>query len=390
MDHINKGSQSPVITKSSSVKFSVPVKTKSTCSSLTYFGTSYGLQRKIDVENSILEVMFELLKKKLLSHVRTSIDVPSNNFSVQFEVLMKTLDSIIKKPSKSAKYLLKILRNYNPLKILLNLRDGLAKNNIRVYTATSNAFILKESFNLPYNPVWGLAAEDRNESGVLLIFISETIPNILEAVIHIYAKQIAGYDNKICTIFESLVNAQEVDDLLPVPERMIWQLNNSSYSEKLTYIQNTRSVVKDIHKCKNLSTEQINYLAAMADYIKIYSEYLLIEKQRYLDYLLQCAQTGYQPTKTNHLEEEFCRIVGWATLDPEGLSTLKVFSTCLTEAITGTQVKINSPYTACIVYLFSCFWKACRRIAWLELFSALVSMNPCFLPESDQVSSINL
>jgi len=329
--------------------------------------------------------MYELLKKKLLSHVRTSIDVPSNNFSAQFEILMKTLDSIIKKPSKSAKYLLKILRNYNPLKILLNLRDGLAKNTIRVYTATSNAFLLKESFDLPYNPVWGLAGEDKSEPNVILIFISETIPNILEAIIHIYTKHVVGYDTKICTMLESLVNAQEVDDLLPIPERMIWQLNNSSYSEKLSYIQNTKGTIKDIQKSKNLSTDQINYLASLSEYIKCYSEYLLIEKQRYLDYLLQYAETGYQPTKTNNLEEEFCRIVGWATLDPEGLNTLKIFSTCLTVAITGTQVKINSPYTACIVYLFSCFWKACRRIAWLELFSSLIAMNPCFLPESDQV-----
>jgi len=334
--------------------------------------------------------MLELLKKKLLSHVRTSIDVPSNNFSVQFEVLMKTLDSIIKKPSKSAKYLLKILKNFNPLRILLNLRDGLAKNNIRVYTATSNAFILKENLNLPYNPVWGLAVDDRNEAGVLLIFISETIPNILEAIIHIYVKQVAGYDTKVCTIFESLVNAQEVNDLLPIPERMIWQLNNSSYSEKLSYIQNTKSTIKEIQKCEDLSSDQISYLVSLSDYIKTYSEYLLIEKERYIDYLKQCAQSGYQPTKTNNLEEEFCRIVGWSILDPNGLNTLKEFSTCITEAVTGTQIKINSPYTACIIYLFSCFWKACRRIAWLELFSALVAMNPCFLPESDQVIITNL
>jgi len=356
--------------------------------SMTNVGISFDVKRTSEINMTIAKVLFKLLTKKLLSPVRYSIDVPSNEYTPAFSNMIDILTEMIEKPSRCIRYLQNsVFKDKNITSIFQQLKDDLLNNRVEVLTVTSGALNLKEENQLPYKPVVAIGGEVQEEPNVLYIFVSEMAPSILEAVIHIYCKQRFVFSTQQCVIMESAVVGQTQKKCkLPISERIIWQLNNLDYSEKIDLVRRTRKVIESIQNSKISSTNKHEtvYAVEIAKYIKQYCNYILIKKQNYHDRLIGATYQGFLPS--NNFEEELARFVAWATLDPNGPELMNEYCRCIHGVVSSKIFKSDSPYSVCLCYLFYGFWKACRRIAWMNLFSSLLDINSLYLEDADQVA----
>ncbi|KAG4091660.1 hypothetical protein H8356DRAFT_1051129 [Neocallimastix lanati (nom. inval.)] len=356
--------------------------------SMTNVGISFDVKRTSEINMTIAKVLFKLLTKKLLSPVRYSIDVPSNEYTPAFSNMIDILTEMIEKPSRCIRYLQNsVFKDKNITSIFQQLKDDLLNNRVEVLTVTSGALNLKEENQLPYKPVVAIGGEVQEEPNVLYIFVSEMAPSILEAVIHIYCKQRFVFSTQQCVIMESAVVGQTQKKCkLPISERIIWQLNNLDYSEKIDLVRRTQKVIESIQNSKISSTNKHEtvYAVEIAKYIKQYCNYILIKKQNYHDRLIGATYQGFLPS--NNFEEELARFVAWATLDPNGPELMNEYCRCIHGVVSSKIFKSDSPYSVCLCYLFYGFWKACRRIAWMNLFSSLLDINSLYLEDADQVA----
>jgi len=356
--------------------------------SMNNVGISFDVKRTSEINMSIAKVLFKLLTKKLLSPVRNSIDVPSNEYTPAFNNMIETLDEMIEKPSRCIRYLENsVFKDKNISSIFLQLKNDLINKKVEVLTVTSGSLNLVEEKPLPYKPVVAIGGEVQEEPNVLYIFVSETAPSILEAVIHIYCKQKYVFSTQQCVIMESAVVGQTQKKCkLPISERIIWQLNNLDFSEKIDLVRRTQKVIDTIQRSKMSSSNKHEtvYAVEIAKYIKQYCNYILIKKQNYQDRLIEATYQGFLPT--SNFEEELARFVAWATLDPQGPELMNEYCRCINHVVAKKYFKSDSPYSVCLCYLFFAFWKACRRIAWMNLFSSLLDINSLYLEDSDQVA----
>ncbi|ORY54778.1 hypothetical protein LY90DRAFT_702190 [Neocallimastix californiae] len=356
--------------------------------SMNNVGISYDVKRTSEINMSIAKVLFKLLTKKLLSPVRNSIDVPSNEYTPAFNNMIDTLTEMIEKPSRCIRYIENsVFKDKNINMIFRQLKEDLLNNKVEVLTVTSGALNLKEENQLPYKPVVAIGGEVQEEPNILYIFVSETAPSILEAVLHIYCKQKYVFSTQQCVIMESAVVGQtQKRCVLPISERIIWQLNNLDYSEKIDLVRRTQKVIESIQKSKisSINSHEMVYAVEIAKYIKQYCNYILIKKQNYQDRLIEATYQGFLPT--SKFEEELARFVAWATLDPKGPELMNEYCRCIQRVVNNKYFKSDSPYSVCLCYLFFAFWKACRRIAWMNLFASLLDINSLYLEDSDQVA----
>jgi glycosyltransferase involved in cell wall biosynthesis len=355
---------------------------------MNYVGISYDMKRTSEINMNIARVLFRLLTKKLLSPVRYSIDVPSNEYTPAFNKMIDTLDEMIEKPSRCIRYMENsVFKDKNITSIFQQLKDDLLNNKVEVLTVTSGSLRLIEENPLPYKPVIAIGGETQEEPNTLYIFVSETVPNVLEAVIHIYCKQKYVFSTQQCVIMESAVVGQTQKKCkLPISERIIWQLENLSYSEKIDLVRRTQKVIDTIEHSKVAATNKHEtlYAVEIAKYVKQYCNYLLIKKQNYQDRLIQATYEGFLPTSV--FEEELAQFIAWATLDPIGPDLMNEYCRCIEKVVTDKYFKSDSPYSVCLCYLFYAFWKGCRRVAWMNLYSSLLDINSLYLEDSDQVA----
>ena len=355
---------------------------------MNYIGISYDMKRTSEINMNIARVLFRLLTKKLLSPVRYSIDVPSNEYTPAFNKMIDTLDEMIEKPSRCIRYMENsVFKDKNITSIFQQLKDDLLSNRVEVLTVTSGSLRLIEENPLPYKPVIAIGGEVQEEPNTLYIFVSETVPNVLEAVIHIYCKQKFVLSTQQCVIMESAVIGQTQKKCkLPISERIIWQLENLSYSEKIDLVRRTQKVIDTIEHSKVAATnkQETVYAVEIAKYVKQYCNYLLIKKQNYEDRLTQATYEGFLPTSV--FEEEVAQFIAWATLDPIGPDLMNEYCRCIEKVVVDKYFKSDSPYSVCLCYLFYAFWKGCRRVAWMNLYSSLLDINSLYLEDADQVA----
>jgi len=356
--------------------------------SMNYVGITYDVKRTSEINMNIARVLFRLLTKKLLSPVRYSIDVPTNEYTPAFNFMIDTLDEMIEKPSRCIRYLENsVFKDKNIVSIFQQLKDDLLNSKVEVLTVTSGALRLIEENPLPYKPIVAVGGEVQEEPNKLYIFVTETAPSVLEAVLHIYCKQKHVFSTQQCVIMESAVVGQTQKKCkLPISERIIWQLNNLSYSEKIDLVRRTQKVIDNIEHSKVADENKYEtvYAVEIAKYIKQYCNYLLIKKQNYEDRLIEATYEGFLPTST--FEEELAQFVAWATLDPIGPDLLNEYCRCIRKVVNEKYYKSDSPYSVCLCYLFFAFWKACRRVAWMNLYSSLLDINSLYLEDADQVA----
>ncbi|KAJ1551798.1 hypothetical protein HK096_006822 [Nowakowskiella sp. JEL0078] len=358
---------------------------------LTAFGLQFGGEaRKLEIEDHILAVLKKMREKKLLASLRFANGHTSGDLetpvSEGFKQYLKTINDIYYSPSACTKQILEIM-GYEVTTAFLDLHNRIKQDYIRLWSAGKGSFLVKNE-TIPYSTVWGLVG---NDDGKLDFYISDNHPNYLEVIVHLYFKIVMRYPNNLCILVESLIAAQEIQSTQPklaIPSRFEWQIINSSVSERLTFTKNTQLVIQTISKTSYLTTSQKRYLQALALHIHRICDYHLIELPAYKSAMLEFAKVGYIPI--NQFEKDISALVGWATLDPQGMTTVLEFARHVHAAVTHHTRTADQPTElVALCYIFMCFWKACRHAGWGELEVALLGRNALFLPEADQ-SAVSL
>ncbi|ORX80654.1 hypothetical protein BCR32DRAFT_293716 [Anaeromyces robustus] len=375
--------------------------------STTAIGKTYGNERRKQVEIKLIDIMINLLEKNLLKSLSLPLPpTPSNqSFSKSFsflnnsnislsddeyelqpemEEIINFIDSIIKTPSPLVVRILnEVFGGYEvAIEYFKELNENLLNNLVSIYVGTNSSFILKENpEELPYKKVWALMGLDDNDK--LYIFVPENAPNITELVINCYFRRYFYHDSGKCLLLESLVVAQTNPDRLPISHRVLYEIENSPYSELFYFIRNTYLIQSSLEtKVQNPVEREL--LNAYASYICDYSHYLLVEKFDYYDKIKEQVKNGYIPVHES--EKEMYDLVAYCTLDPLGDKLIREFTSNIENSMVKNRYDPDSSESLALSYLFMLFWKACRRVAWLNMESSLITMNPSFLPDYDQVA----
>jgi hypothetical protein len=82
----------------------------------------------------------------------------------------------------------------------------------------------------------------------------------------------------LANIFLRAQRNEDVNFSIPIPERIIFQINSVSTSQLLSYIRNSLEVVKRI-KVGGKSEREKAFLTYISGYICECAEYILIEKE---------------------------------------------------------------------------------------------------------------
>eukprot|EP00833_Pecoramyces_ruminatium_P007726 jgi/Orpsp1_1/1181758/evm.model.c7180000078477.1 len=390
----------------SSIKWKQPNQTHRVFST-TVIGKTYGNERRKQVEIKLIDIMINLLEKNLLKPINLPLP-PSNSQDIsksisilnqssilslsddeyelepEMEELIQFIDDIITQPSPLViRILNEVFGGYEvSIEYFKELRDHLLNNQVSVFIGTNSSFILKENpEELPYKKVWAIMGLDDNDK--LYIFVPENSPSIVELVINCYFRRYFYHDSGKCLLLESLVVAQNQPDRLPISHRVRYEVENSTYSELFYFIRNTYLIQSSIEtKVQNPVEKEL--LTAYASYINDYAHYLLVEKFDYMDKIKGQVKSGYVPVHES--EKEMYELVAYSTLDPLGDKLIKEFNSRIETAMTRNQYGTDSSEALALSYLFMLFWKACRRVAWINMESSLITMNPSFLPDYDQVA----
>ncbi|KAL6600676.1 hypothetical protein LY90DRAFT_233293 [Neocallimastix californiae] len=373
--------------------------------STTAIGKTYGNERRKQVEIKLIDIMINLLEKNLLKSINPSIPssstqdiskslVNQNNdislsydefeFQPEMEEIIQFIDDITNQPSPLViRILNEVFGGYDiSLTYFKELRDHLMSNQVSIYIGTNSSFILKESpEELPYKKVWAIMGLDDNDK--LYIFVPENVPNIVELVINCYFRRYFYHDSGKCLLLESLVVAQSQPDCLPISRRVRYEIENSTYSELFYFIRNTYLIQSSLEsKIQNPVEKEL--LVAYASYVSDYAHYLLVEKFDYFSKIKEQVKKGYIPVHES--EKEMYEWVAYCTLDPQGDKLIKEFNRKIETSMRENNYRTDSSEALALSYLFMLFWKACRRVAWIEMESSLINMNPSFIPDYDQVA----
>jgi len=374
--------------------------------STTAIGKTYGNERRKQVEIKLIDIMINLLEKNLLKSINLPVSGNANQsmsksisminnsmvslsddeyeLQPEMEEIINFIDAIVKNPSPLVVRILnEVFGGYDvAIEYFKELNDNLLNNQVSVYIGTNSSFILKENPDeLPYKKVWAIMGLDDNDK--LYVFVPENCPNIVELVINCYFRRYFYHDSGKCLLLESLVVAQEDPDHLPISHRVLYEIENSSYSELFYFIRNTYLIQNSMeNKVQNQVEKEL--LSAFASYICDYSHYLLVEKFDYYDKVKDQVKNGYEPL--HEPEKEMYDLVAYCTLDPLGDRLIKEFSKRIENSMVKNRYPVDSSETLALSYLFMLFWKACRRVAWLNMESSLTTMNPSFIPDFDQVA----
>jgi len=373
--------------------------------STTAIGKTYGNERRKQVEVKLIDIMINLLEKNLLKSI--NITLPSSNsqdnsksfinqtsdislsddeFELQpeMEEIIQFIDEITNHPSPLViRILNEVFDGYDiSLTYFKELRDHLMSNQISIYIGTNSSFILKESpEELPYKKVWAIMGLDDNDK--LYIFVPENVPSIVELVINCYFRRFFYHDSGKCLLLESLVVAQAQPDCLPISRRVRYEIENSTYSELFYFIRNTYLIQSSLEsKIQNPVEKEL--LVAYASYVSDYAHYLLVEKFDYFSKIKEQVKKGYIPVHES--EKEMYEWVAYCTLDPLGDKLIKEFNRKIETSMKENSYRTDSSEALALSYLFMLFWKACRRVAWIDMESSLINMNPSFIPDYDQVA----
>ncbi|KAJ3052149.1 hypothetical protein HK097_006821 [Rhizophlyctis rosea] len=398
-------------------------------SSVTHFTADYGPQRRDEIAHQILGVMFDLLDKKLLAEADRNVDVEGAKSDILGSVL-EILEEMVTNPSPRVKWLLSLSReatdidgapeSYDPLlsptmHLLRALLSGLKTGEIKIHIPMKAAFLANLKTGVAYTPVWCVVGE---RHGVTHFFLSEElgVQERVEVLLSGWCSAREGWSGVRCIVAEGLVDAQRdsktvgeeerIDGYrLPMPRRLEYEIKALCYSELLSTIRNCDGKQKSIWGNPALSEGEATYVVGVCDYLSTLSEWLLTEKEGWIDAMKKSADEGYEPR--NPVEMRVSQWVGRSTLSPRGgdellevakgiadsisallpqLDEQKVDLSVLVDEnrLTFTEGKRRRLWAYC--YLFSIFWKSCRRTAYTELLVSLISKNPSFLPDADQAA----
>ncbi|KAJ3039736.1 hypothetical protein HDV00_011968 [Rhizophlyctis rosea] len=364
--------------------------------SMNHFGYSYGTGRRKEVTAVVTGVMFDLLEKNLLASAQTNVDAGGRQqqSTPEFSSLLNVLSQISQHPTNATRWILGLFgtdRKKELLKGLVSLREGLDAERIKVWLPTKAAFQTGVKTDLPYDNMWGIAEE---KEGRLHLFIQNTIPDISEAVLHLYFKERLGWTTGECVLVESLVSAQnqaKYDMLIAIPSRMVVQVEQSCPSVQLDYVREEPRKRKTLWTDGYLTADGAGYLIKLAEHLSLLAEFRLIQHEQYMDEMKSAAAEGY--AFRTKLEEKMGLLVGECTLSIQGSQRLLNFARGISSEIRKRGGAVpSSPMLGgpvemwALCYLFSAFWKACRWCAFQELEVSLQSKNPALLPESDQAA----
>ncbi|KAJ3329734.1 hypothetical protein HDU76_007253 [Blyttiomyces sp. JEL0837] len=356
---------------------------------VTSFGYSYGQQRCDEVASLVLTVLFQLKEKNLLAAFRYNNDLGSDKdaFSQTFTSAITLFENIVERPTPATQWLLELLDHDHRDKFIRDLKNLVANlklDSICIYFAKKAAFIPKETIDFPYKFLWAVTHEEAN---VLYIFISDSHPSIEEAIIHAYMKHVNGWTTKRCVLLEAIVNAKKCEDQdfpLPVPSRICQEIDGSYRSNWLDLIRNTESEIRTIQRA-GIAEREKAYLVELSYFISQRAEYLLVEKERFTDLMLQRVATGFVPK--DELESRLVKFMGLQTLNKEGIELISSISAELDRAMIAiSQRRGHEQHLFAICFLVFVMYKACRRCAFMELEVAIQDLSTAFLPDKDQVA----
>ncbi|KAJ3330053.1 hypothetical protein HDU76_006518 [Blyttiomyces sp. JEL0837] len=358
---------------------------------VTYVGHSYGQQRAHQVSKLILAVLLQLKEKKLLGHFKYNNDLDVNltekATTAGFANAISLFESIIENPTPATEWLLELmdLEDSEQFKRdLKNLVSSLKSDAVCVYLVKKAVFIPKETVDLPFKSIWSITYQ---EDSVVSIFVSDDHPCIEEVIIHAYMKHVNGWTTKRCVLLEGVISAQkcaEQDFLLPFPSRLCQEMDASCRSFCLDLIRNTEAEIRSINR-SGCSDRERAYLVQFCNFVSQRAEYLLLERERFTDMMLQRVSEGYYPK--NALESNLVKFMGLQTLSYDGLQQVQEIHEHLDNAITVFSDKLgHQQHLLAVCFLVFVINKACRRCAFLELEVAIQELSTTFLPDKDQVA----
>ncbi|KAJ3038934.1 hypothetical protein HDV00_012764 [Rhizophlyctis rosea] len=389
--------------------------------SVTHFTADYGPQRRDEIAHMILNVMFDLLDKKLLAEADRNVDVEGASSEIMGGIV-ETLEEILTSPSECVKWLLTQSRNRNQdpsnttltdpvpesddpmlsltVELIRSLLHGLKNGDIKVHIPMKAAFLANLKTGVAYTPVWAVVGE---RNATTHIFLSEEcgVQERVEVILHAWCAAQEGWSSVRCIVAESLIQAQRCGEVevgkmpLPVPKRLQYEIDALAPSELLATIRNCDGKQKSIWGNPVLGEGEATFVVGVCDYLSRRAEWILTEKEGWIDAMKQAADDGYEPR--NQVEIRMTSWVGRCTLGPKGADDLLEVSKGIWADIehhlgedydlgklTLTEGRRRRLWALC--YLFSIFWKSCRRTAYTELMSSLITKNPSFLPDADQAA----
>ncbi|KAJ3095131.1 hypothetical protein HDU97_007244 [Phlyctochytrium planicorne] len=352
--------------------------------------------------------LVDLLSKKLVASLKKNVDVDSGSFNPKYLQCIETLETFVKDPKPAAAWAaamsgcgimlggsspsgasdLGIVRGTNEIKALVkDLLEGLTDGNINVWLASKAAFLSGEvedgkiEGEVP-ETVWAFG-EVRNES--IHIYVADNVPNVIEIILHVFAKLVLGWSTGRCLVLEGLIGSQSNlndDDAFPIPARFPIEIESFSHSARLRLIRNTGTVIEGIRNATDLTSGEVVYLTHLTNYVSNLSEQILVDRQAYEDLKLSWAKTGYAPM--NDLEVALVEVVGKCTFDSNGSKRFLSVMETLKEIVTSVPAVSTESHALCL--LFMSIQKAIRRCAYMELQVSLQNKNAIFLPDADQVA----
>ncbi|KAJ3011252.1 UNVERIFIED_CONTAM: hypothetical protein HDU68_001767, partial [Siphonaria sp. JEL0065] len=353
-------------------------------------GVAVHPERQGKLGNLVLQVLWDLKAKNLLSAVRYNNDLGTDTeaFSAPFLAMLSLLDGMTDpvNATPAAKWILSLMSEEiraHAVRFLKVLAKGLKQDTISVWRGTKVSFIPKDnSEGIAHDTIWALTEE---REGQLVIFLSDGHPSIEEGVIHAFMKHV-GFSGGACVLVEALVSAQKskgVNFKTPIPVRIIHELNSTYRSKLLAHIRNTVDVVRAIEVMASSEGEQ-EYLTTLANYVSECSEYLLIVQESFIDTMKSLLEDGYAPT--NIVEEQLVEYFGRQTRLSSGLSNVSKMAAGIHKLLQEYVDNKEQELAFALCCLAFTIRKACRRCAYLELDLTITDMSTQILPEQDQVA----
>ncbi|KAJ3387420.1 hypothetical protein HDU84_000807 [Entophlyctis sp. JEL0112] len=363
-----------------------------------HIGLSVHAERQQRLCKLTLNVLRDLHAKNLLASARYNNDLGSdpNALSASFTQMITVLRGIAdpRQATPAVRWLLAQLADemqHTVISAIRQLVEMLRTDVVSVWTALKVTFIPKDGSNdnVPCDTVWAIT--DELENGKIVVYVSDAHPSLPEAVLHAYFKHLFGWRTGLCVMAEALVtnfvhSAQKDTSAsfkLPIPSRIITEVQSSCRSKMLSFVRNSFDVVTAIEADQETPTEA-QYLKQLCSYVDTCVEYLLLKKEHFTDQTLTWLNDEY--AANNFLETKLTSYLGQQTLLKNGLDLVtRIFNAYESVfEILDEENRHNQEYAVC--YLVFASFKACRRCAYLELKLAVADMSTQTLPERDQVA----
>ncbi|KAI9346924.1 hypothetical protein BDR26DRAFT_931705 [Obelidium mucronatum] len=347
-------------------------------------------ERQEKLGTLVLKIMWDLKAKHLLSAVRYNNDLGSDTeaFAAPFLTMLSLLDGMTDPAmaTPATKWIYSLMDKQTLVRAvgcLKALAAGLRQDSISVWRGTKVAFIPKDNTaDIPHDTILALTEE---RDGRLVIFLSDGHPSIEEAVIHAFMKHV-GFSTGLCVLMEALVSAQKFKGAsfkVPIPIRIIHELNMSYRSKLLGHIRNSADIIAGIEASSFTRGEQ-EYLKTLANYVNECAEYVLIVQESFIDTMKAFLEDGYFPS--NIVEEQLVEYFGRQTRLTNGLANVSKLCTGIHKLLQEYIENNEQELALALCCLAFTIRKACRRCAYLELDLTITDMSTQILPEADQVA----